>query len=198
MPAQRRHFRAEISAPNLIKGFHRLGGGWKGVRSPLFPELTLLQSSEHPSHSWGCSSLPPCPGCTHPGGLTSCRGQAGLALPLPRSEGWQHTEGQGWNIQRDGFPSHAYRCQYTPSPCCLPPHPKGGKNQCDRLDLTSRLEPRSPAALPTITLAPILRGIRGSAQKGKDTFQSLGKERVWVWQTRRVGRGEQTGVWGVV
>lgn len=68
------------------------------MRSPLLPELTLLQSSEHPSHSWGCSSLPPCPGCTHPGGLTSCRGQAGLALPLPRSEGWQHTEGQGWNI----------------------------------------------------------------------------------------------------
>lgn len=119
------------------------------MRSPLPPELTLLQSSELPLHSDAHHF--------HPVQLHPPRGlhsvevrQAWLFLFLEARAG-STLEGQGWNIQRDGFPSHPYWCQYTPLPCCLPPHPKGGKNQCDRLDLMSRLEPRSPAALPTIT-----------------------------------------------
>lgn len=169
------------------------------MRSPLLPELTLLQSSQHPSRAWGCSSLPPCPGCTRPRGLATCRGQASLALPLPGSGGWQQTEGQGWNIQGDGFPSHPYWCQYTSSPCCLPPNPKGGRSQCDQLDLMSRLEPRSPAALPTITPAPILlKALEGSGSPHRRERRGYGCGRPEGWvMENRLAYGEWSDRWGM-
>lgn len=95
------------------------------MRSPLLPELTLLQSSEHPSHSWGCSSLPPCPGCTHPGAspLVEVR-QAWLFLFLEARAGGTLKVKAG--IFREmGFLPIPIGVSIHPSPCCLPPHPKG-------------------------------------------------------------------------
>lgn len=124
-PAQRRHFRAGISAPYLIKGLHRLGGGRKGVQSPLLPGLTLLQSGRHPSHSQGHLSLLLCPQCTHPGGPASCRGQA---IPLFFLEGEQAAKWRS-RLEQSGSQLFLYLCwcQFTPSPC----PPEGGRKQCD-------------------------------------------------------------------
>lgn len=56
------------------------------MRSALLPELTLLQSSKHPSHACGCSSFPPCPGCTHPGDLPLGEVQEAQLLLFPEGE----------------------------------------------------------------------------------------------------------------
>ena len=92
------------------------------MRSPLLPELTLLQSSQHPSHAWDARHFHSVQGAPAPGAspLAEVR-QAWLFLFLEVGAG-SRLKVKAGIFREMGFLPIPYWCQYTSSPCCLPPH----------------------------------------------------------------------------
>ena len=119
---------------------------------------------------------------------------------------WQQNGGQGWNIQGANRPLYLCWYQDTPSSC---PHKgegkqrdwsycklgkQGGENRTQESlgqrkgssspDLTSYLEPKSPASLPTIIPVKVWEE-HGPYTEGKGHLPEVGKERGWRRRTRR-------------